>query len=230
MEKFDTVEGIKEYLTDLDGLHRLVQDRWKYYDAGEKLTPFVLFQKLSLDNCGQIGSADVTVHCNDIITVEDIHESDNIWISSRPCIFVPSSTDKCKLCGTGWTLRNCYDCTKTYKGGLFHNKCLELFTIQNTQKYFRKIFDDIGQQRAELVLIPNQYWDDPEPWILATIDGVVIRIGWRKRVISISWDKPLEGLFLNEDVTKGSTYIHAWGEEKCKEYLAVILERLTKCH
>jgi hypothetical protein len=65
------------------------------------------------------------------------------------------------------------------------------------------------------------------PWFLVTTPIGRIKIGWRKRVISITWDdtdRPYaDQLFPNEDVTKFNKTIHAWGLEKAKEYLKVLL-------
>ena len=82
--------------------------------------------------------------------------------------------------------------------------------------------------------IPNQYHSDSvnSPWLIVTTKKGRIKIGWRKRVIKIDWSESdikasPEILFPKEDVTKGdgrdSSYIHAWGYEKAKEYLNTIL-------
>ena len=86
-------------------------------------------------------------------------------------------------------------------------------------------------------LLPNGYCHEDccshIPWFLFhTIDGDII-MGWRKRVISIEWQKnykpfDLNKLFGNEDVTKweedGKRGIHAWGEDKAYEYLKRVLK------
>lgn len=66
------------------------------------------------------------------------------------------------------------------------------------------------------------------PWFIVTTSKGRIKIGWRKRVIQIDWtDSDIiataEHLFLNEEVTKGPKYIHAWSIEKAKEYINKLL-------
>lgn len=79
--------------------------------------------------------------------------------------------------------------------------------------------------------IPNGYCSDwcctHLPWFVVTTRKGRITIGWRKRVINISWDKCVAGealvLFPNEDVTRTERTIHAWSLEKAQEYIAVLL-------
>lgn len=83
--------------------------------------------------------------------------------------------------------------------------------------------------------IPNEYEgpDSTRPWFIVVTPKGPIKIGWRKRVISIEWEKevnPISGmqLFPQEDVTRSTQYdnphyIHAWGYVKCKEYLTKLL-------
>lgn len=81
--------------------------------------------------------------------------------------------------------------------------------------------------------LPNDYWPDREayaeirrnsPWWFVKTQYGWIKIGWRKRVISIHWDDTdyrsgvstfADGRMISEitdhDVTKGETYVHAWG-------------------
>jgi hypothetical protein len=80
--------------------------------------------------------------------------------------------------------------------------------------------------------IPNGYCSDycckHLPWFIVTTNKGRIKIGWRKRVIHIDWTDSIiketsETLFPNEDVTKFDTTIHAWGLEKAKEYINLLL-------
>jgi hypothetical protein len=80
--------------------------------------------------------------------------------------------------------------------------------------------------------VPNGYCNSPcccnKPWFIITTSIGRIKIGWRKRVISIDWSdskqkKTAEDLFPQENVTKGEHDIHAWGYEKAKEYIQILM-------
>jgi len=80
--------------------------------------------------------------------------------------------------------------------------------------------------------IPNGYSDDEYfrlfPWFIVTTKIGKIKIGWRKRVINIDWSESdvvfeAEDIFPTEDTTKGERYIHAWGYEKAKQYIDILL-------
>jgi hypothetical protein len=88
--------------------------------------------------------------------------------------------------------------------------------------------------------IPNQYCSryccDMSPWYKVTTPKGIVSLGWRKRVINITYEMRVTGgvdtdnLFPGEDVTRGkdythpaTSYIHAYGYDKAKQYLAVIL-------
>ncbi|WP_304977217.1 hypothetical protein [Parabacteroides goldsteinii] len=65
-------------------------------------------------------------------------------------------------------------------------------------------------------------------WLEVTTRKGIIVIGWRKRVINIDWSRSdikntAHDLFPDENVTKGDYYIHAWGINKAKEYIDVLL-------
>ena len=75
----------------------------------------------------------------------------------------------------------------------------------------------------------HPYWQH-FPWYQVTTEKGRIKIGWRKRVISIEWEEATNyeyaiALFPTEDVTKDKRTIHAWSYEKAKEYVAAILTR-----
>ena len=79
----------------------------------------------------------------------------------------------------------------------------------------------------------NKYWNNNEtmgPWWLVKTKFGLIRIGWRKRVIEIDWSDTMLSLpeYLTEDdVTKGLTYVHAYGNSKALEYLTTLKQRLS---
>jgi hypothetical protein len=65
------------------------------------------------------------------------------------------------------------------------------------------------------------------PWYKVTTRKGVITLGWRKRVIEISWEPSVNNeadeLFPGEDVTKIGRTIHAWGYDKAKQYISRLL-------
>lgn len=79
--------------------------------------------------------------------------------------------------------------------------------------------------------IPNGYcprWCcSQKPWYVVTTSKGRVTIGWRKRVIEISWEPRVgataEELFPGEDSTKIDRMIHAWGYEKAQEYITKLL-------
>jgi len=75
--------------------------------------------------------------------------------------------------------------------------------------------------------LPNGYWPDSyvelrqkNPWWLIETEIGLVKIGWRKRVIQISWrDTPYRVTVTEDDVTKDEDLVHAWGYPKALEYL-----------
>lgn len=81
--------------------------------------------------------------------------------------------------------------------------------------------------------IPNGYdssfYSKHLPWFIVTTIKGRIKIGWRKRVINIDWSDSIikddaDTLFPDEDVTKHQKSIHAWGYDKAKEYINILLK------
>jgi hypothetical protein len=75
--------------------------------------------------------------------------------------------------------------------------------------------------------LANGYWPEAyadlraqSPWWLVQTRFGNIRLGWRKRVISIEWDATkIRGVVTKDDVTKDETMVHAWSYHKAVEYL-----------
>ncbi|HCQ31641.1 TPA: hypothetical protein DIU27_04665 [Candidatus Collierbacteria bacterium] len=108
-----------------------------------------------------------------------------------------------------------------------HHRCHRINQLTREQEYFEKIFAEAGYKKVKLAYTPNQYCpcDSCAPWFKVVADGISFTIGWRKRVINIeSTNSRIDftKLFQSEDVTKSTHGIHAWGREKCIEYLTTI--------
>jgi hypothetical protein len=98
------------------------------------------------------------------------------------------------------------------------------------EEHTQKLINLFGERKIFIEKIENGYWkeDVHNPWLIVTTDKGHIKIGWRKRVIQIEWDKTIvdkkaDDLFPDEDVTKEGKMIHAWTYEKAQEYLNKIL-------
>lgn len=78
--------------------------------------------------------------------------------------------------------------------------------------------------------LENKYWPDAyvaersnSPWWLVMTEFGPVEIGWRKRVISISWeDTPARVIVTEDNVTKEETFVHAWSYVKALEYLTAL--------
>ena len=80
--------------------------------------------------------------------------------------------------------------------------------------------------------IPNEYWGDDaialsSPWYLVTTPKGHFKVGWRKRVIVLDWERSTiqasaDQTFPTEDTTKGDRMIHCWSYEKLAKYLTVL--------
>ena len=101
------------------------------------------------------------------------------------------------------------------------------------EKEKEEIIALFGNRAIYVEEIPNGYCNDycckHLPWFIVTTNLGRIKIGWRKRVLHIEWSdskisNTAEELFPNENVTKYDKVIHAWGYEKAKEYIDVLLK------
>jgi len=78
--------------------------------------------------------------------------------------------------------------------------------------------------------LANGYWplaptydDVRRPWWLAKTEIGLIRIGWRKRVLSIEWEETgISAIVTDDNVTKELTLVHAYSQEKAIEYLKLL--------
>jgi len=100
-----------------------------------------------------------------------------------------------------------------------------------SKKKLEAIFEMAGIRILDVRELKNQYWGDlPDgayPWWFVKTEVGWIEIGWRKRVISIDWsDTSIRHVVTTEEVTKSTSCVHAWSEEKAIEYLKVLGEQL----
>lgn len=80
--------------------------------------------------------------------------------------------------------------------------------------------------------VANKYWPDSDhyaeirrnnPWWLVLTQAGPVVVGWRKRVISISWtDTHVRSIVTTDDVTKGEDHVHAYSYGKAVSHLSHI--------
>lgn len=108
--------------------------------------------------------------------------------------------------------------------------------VAAVRETFREAFEKAQLGPIYMEPIANGYWreESPEaihdPWYRVTTPIGHFKVGWRKRVIALSWEdvpalQKIDAgytIFAREDVTKGPTSIHAWGYEKLQVYLSAL--------
>lgn len=227
----DTLEGLKRSITDLKSLDyicniRLVTNR-KFKIS---LNEFVLFNSIVFDQFGQTWNLEYDKmeqydYCTqDFIAIEEFKSRIKDF---RMCGgHIPSADDTCPHCKQKWTLKDLRDCigrgTK-----LYHKDCNKFNLYEKSKNEFNYIVSSIFEDYS-LRAVKNEYGSESYNgywFIVCTSDGDV-KLGWRKRVIEITWLDNYKKFKFNgdgEDVTKKFSgcerYIHADSEQKAIEYL-----------
>ena len=256
---FDTIEGITRSLKDLATFNEMLNARMIYsrrVKSDLKLEQFFVFGMFFLDCMGNImivterksdlqADKDRTNCFKDIPVIFPYEFFQSYSAYSLTRARIPNAESKCKICGKGWTINDlkCDEYAKfnyTYvDGDEYHRDCYNKQRhdeeVTKFQDIFAQVYPGIELKFDE---ISNGYCHEDccrhIPWfIFHTPDGD-IKIGWRKRVISIRWLKDYrnfaETFESEKGITKGfneepnsdaenSRYIHAWGTEKAIEYL-----------
>ena len=104
--------------------------------------------------------------------------------------------------------------------------------VTKTREEVTSILTLAGLRPERMWELANGYWplsprydDVRSPWWLAQTSIGLIRIGSRKRVLSIEWDAcKVRGIVTEDYVTKEDTMVHAWSAAKAVEYLQRLRE------
>lgn len=181
--------------------------------------------------------------------VMTIEEAGDVMFSSTSVSGLPDTP--CDRCHGTWTLDNFHEArlievhTDNAEEGhqedwhrrrphvWRHLSCEQIRQIQDGFEELRAIVDATPFRGVPLRLIPNMYWpnavgrDYPvDPWAILETSFGEIRIGWRKRVIHIDWDRAPglasvsgSSVVARSDITNGATMVHCYGTEKASEAL-----------
>lgn len=212
---FDNKKDVEDYIHDLKALHEVADYRYNQgYNLHNKLSSFKIFNnQIWFDTCG-----------NMMIRTEQ----DSVWNRYSP-ITVPYADDRCPYCGKAFSVYDLMNIVTTSDGKYYHKICNRYNNLDLATNEFKDIFSKIyNLHEIDFRAIPNQYddWEGYKPWFIVTTPDGKIKIGWRKRVINIEWlddYKQFSEQFKDEDTTCDfnyqERYIHAWGKDKCIEYL-----------
>lgn len=155
----------------------------------------------------------------------------------------------CPMCGREFKINELKGELQSYEHILFHKKCLnEFYKMKMIDEIARKVQYGLSykydtpkwNKDITYELIENEYCGQEccshRPWFLFNTRYGKIKLGWRKRVISITFfdgfdNVDFENIFKNENVTKGNHSegynIHAWGYEKLYEYLQMVANEIN---
>lgn len=100
----------------------------------------------------------------------------------------------------------------------------------------RALFLLAGIEVKKIYQIENPYWPDAyveerkrSPWFLVHTPDGMMKIGWRKRVLSINWnDTSIRMLVTADSTTKDLDHVHAWTYAKAVEYLEVLASMTSR--
>lgn len=106
------------------------------------------------------------------------------------------------------------------------------------QEEAKSLFTLAGFEVKGMYELVNQYWPrTPDylqiradnPWWMVNTEFGFITIGWRKRVIEISWyATKLSFVVTNDEVTKDDGLVHAWSMPKALEYLTALRNEMVR--
>lgn len=99
-----------------------------------------------------------------------------------------------------------------------------------TKEHVEAMFLLAGIPVVEMESMPNQYYTGyADPWWTVTTPKGKIIIGWRKRVLSISWTDTNCAVRVTKDsVTIDDHMVHAWSYAKAVEYLTELRRELQR--
>jgi hypothetical protein len=235
--------GIAEAIKTLEGFDELRRLRRKaHYEDGHILSPFVVFGRWSLDNCGNCMGAQEPFDVDPVLTMDEFMEALKAIKGEESSVgfgiptSIPADREICAVCGRSWSTVNIHDCYRTHQGTVYHARCYRIHLANETRESFEAAFEIAGETPAFFEPIPNGYYPDPNAifytkWYTVTTPLGQFKVGWRKRVIHLELLDPeidIADLFPDESTTKWKEGIHCWGYVKMAEYIKKIAYTLLE--
>lgn len=222
----------------LAALQELAGERHRAgYDRRERLSEWCILGRFNLDSCGNFGliTEGAPADTSHLGQIPVVIPSADVFKYTELCTvgfgnYLPPAGGSCDLCCRTWTMADLGRVTNAHINGYGeppvwrHKGCQNLARIEVA----RVELQDIARRSCistSTYLIPNEYsrHDEAEPWMMLVTSRGRIKVGWRRRVISIDWTHSTltapPFLFADERVTQSGTGIHAYGADKAVEYL-----------
>jgi hypothetical protein len=206
---YDSEEGIRGYLTDLAGLHRLIRARADAgYQRKERMQEWFVLGRFRLDTCGNTmqstlrgdASIDMAWLADGLPTVLPFDTLRAVLGKVRvesSCAPLPEPDSVCAECGLGWDLLDCHDSSgrRAANGtveAFMHRYCERLAAERAALRSYQDIANMVGIGNPVVTPTPNEYCKDDAPWALMRTAHGTIKMGWRKRVLQIEWSDMIE--------------------------------------
>ena len=241
---YDTREGLEGRLkAGLEGLREIAKARSEAgYGRKERMAEWCILGMFWTDTCGNFSlitegapkdgyhywGIEGVYRTPDVMDRKETQKFTSHWTSTMGAALPPQGA-RCDRCGRGWSLDNVRDYYWERDQPARHKKCQELLVIEREYKEIKGILDRSEIPYTEMVMIPNQYHPNPDPvyygpWFMVETPKGRIKIGWRKRVISIDWSESgwsAKGSDVvgDKEVTHWEEGVHAYGADKAVECL-----------
>jgi len=196
---YNTLEGIEAFLSDgLAGLHCLLEARRAARDESG-LERFILVSRFLLTETNVLRITWDRELPWDLTRTVPLRMFEKILPHYSFALVgtqIPTEKDTCLVCGFGWHLYDCHDTVvRRFEGGelpvFYHSRCDALRRSQRDLSEFSDLFAGLVAQRV-VRPIPNEYWKEGADWALVETPFGAVKVGWRKRVIHLSWDEIAE--------------------------------------
>lgn len=251
-ESFDSIEGIKKALTNLDDLNEVVKRRMIYHflHPEEKLNEFVLFGLFLLNSYGGIFSVDPASHYQKLNTSHNIETFSDFYNNNHKSLIftsyggfvIPRPKQSCSCCGKKITFEDTYQnpCIKV-KYKYFHKECYDLYVYQKEIyklgiTLMQKIYDSsmYSYESIEKTVVIDEKLKYL-PWIKVTVNNEeTIIIGSLSNKYSIEWQDEYKinfsKLFKNEKANTWSENnkfgIYASNLDEAENYLKRVADEV----
>jgi len=248
--EYDTKEGILSYLKrGLAGLNELVRARGEAgYERREQLNKWIVAGRYHMDSCGNTGlcfidkpdysGREVMNISQPVISRQEMLDRKlefTVVFGTDP----PKPDEVCPICLSGWMLEDCHDSKRCsygrWEGRCVHPECAKAEIAKSQLADFKQALQTAGCEPSGIREIPNEYWNDDSynvvaPWYEVTIGNAKLKMGWRKRVISVEilegWEMPQQVIddLKEKNITVWQTGFHAWGYDKFEQTLWAVRE------